>query len=545
MFLFSRRGWQWRWNWNRGILLGGMVVLCAVLAGCGGGGGEESSDQAPEVLIFARGADAQKLDPADVDDGESITSLEQVLEGLMGFKPGSVEMEPRLADHYEISDDGLTYTFHLRSGVRFHDGTPLDAEAAAFSFRRQLDPAHPAHFPDASFQYWKLFFADMTSIEVVDPMTLRFHFTRPNASLLYAFASFPAYLLSPKSFEDYGVGMQRHPVGTGPFKFVAWRPNEAILYERFDDYWGTTKPGFARLAIRSIPLNATRVAELKAGRIHGLTDIQPAEIEELQADPRFTVYHRPGPNVGYLAFSEFNEALSDPEVRHAIAMAIDREALVTLALDGYGTVAEYPLPPESLGKPIGEPPLRHDPEAARVILGRHPEVTGTTIRLATFAEPRTYFPDPARVASLLRSDLEAVGLKVEIVNREFKRHLHLTRRGEFDMALLGWMADIPDPSNFLDTFFHSRAAVMGSATNISFYRNPEMDRLLDAALATTAPGTRQTLYGEALDIWARDLPVIPLVHGDQIAVFRREIQGYTLHPVLNHPLGATFWKGEE
>lgn len=511
----------------------------ATFTGCGD---SSRADATPEVLVFARGADAQKLDPADVDDGESITSLEQILEGLMGFKTGSVELEPRLAERYEISEDGLTYTFHLRPGVVFHDGTPLDAEAAAFSFRRQFDPEHPAHLPDASFQYWQLFFSDMTAIEVVDPMTLRFQFSRPNASLLYAFASFPAYLISPQAFQTYGAEIQRHPVGTGPFRFVAWRPNEVILYERFEDYWGEPKAGFPRLAIRSVPLNATRLAELKAGRIHGLTDIQPAELAELRADPQFTVYHRAGPNVGYLAFSDFNEILSDPEVRRAIALAIDREALVELALDGFGSVAEYPLPPESLGKPTDEPPLHHDPAAARELLAKHPELEGVTLRLATFAEPRTYFPDPARIASLIRNDLEAVGLKVEIVNREFKRHLHLTRRGEFDMALLGWMADIPDPSNFLDTFFHSRAAQMGSATNISFYQNPEMDRLLEEALATTVPGTRQMLYEEALEIWARDLPLIPLVHGDQIAVFRREVKGYQLHPVLNHPLGAAYWE---
>ena len=204
-----------------------------------------------------------------------------------------------------------------------------------------------------------------------------------------------------------------------------------------------------------------------------------------------------------------------------------------------------PVPPGFTGTRSGVPTgIHHDPEAARALLAQHPEVTGSTLKLAAFNEPRMYFPDPGRIASLIRSDLEAVGLKVEIVTREFKTHLHITRRGEFDLAILGWMADTPDTSNFLDTFLHSRAAEMGSSTNISFYRNPEMDRLLDEALATTAPARREALYAEALRVWARDLPLVPLVHGEQITVLRRELDGYVLSPTGNHYLGPVFWKGE-
>jgi peptide/nickel transport system substrate-binding protein len=156
-----------------------------------------------------------------------------------------------------------------------------------------------------------------------------------------------------------------------------------------------------------------------------------------------------------------------------------------------------------------------------------------------------YFPDPQRVASLIRSDLEDIGLKVEIINRDFKSHLHVTRRGEFDIALLGWMADTPDPDNFLSTFFHSRAAVIGSATNISMYRNPEMDRLLDAALAVTDIDQRTAFYGLAFDLWARDLPLIPLVQGDQITVLNKNIEGYVLSPTGNHFFGPAKWREPE
>jgi peptide/nickel transport system substrate-binding protein len=518
--------------------------LALLFGACGKGPGGDASG-APSAFIFARGADAQKLDPADVDDGESVNTMAQIFEGLIGFKPGSLEVEPRLAESFDISADQLRYTFRLREGVRFHDGTPLNAETARFSFDRQMDPEHPAHFPDASFQYWQNLFADIERVETVDEMTLVFHLSRPNAGLLTAMASFPAWLVSPGGFEQHGQQMPFNPVGTGPYRFLEWRPNEAVILERNPDYWGATKAGFERLVMRSIPLNTSRLSELMAGHIHGLDGIQPSELSDLESDERFEIQHAPGMNVGYLAFSLLNERMQDPELRRAVAMAIDRENLVRLALDNYGSVAEWPAPAGFLGIPDGPGPLDSDAEAARALVAAHPDWTAKPITLATFGQPRMYFPDPQRIASLIRNDLEAVGFKVEIINREFKSHLHTTRRGDFEMALLGWIADTPDPDNFLSTFFHSKAAVPASATNISFYRNGEMDALLDAALAVSDPAERTEIYGRALALWARDLPLVPLVQGDQITVLDRRVGGYLLSPTGNHFFGPVYWKSND
>lgn len=521
------------------------LLPLVLLAGCGGGGdGKGGEEEAPAAFVFARGADAQKLDPADIDDGESVNTLAQVLEGLMAFRPGSLEVEPRLAESYSISEDGLRYTFRLREGIRFHDGTPLNAETARFSFDRQMDAGHPAHFEEASFQYWENLFPVVERLETVDPMTLRFHLSEPRAGLLAAFATFPAWLISPGAFAEMGQEMVRHPVGTGPYRFVNWRPNEAILFAANEDYWREEQPGFERMVLRSIPLNAARLSELKSGSLHGLDGIQPSELSDLRADPRFNIQHAAGMNVGYLAFSQLAERMREAALRRAVALAIDRENLVELALNGYGRVAAYPVPQEFAGIPEGAGPIQYDPAAARALVEAHPEWTEAPLRLATFGQPRMYFPDPQRVASLVRSDLEAVGLEVEIVNREFKSHLHVTRRGDYEMALLGWIADTPDPDNFLSTFFHSRAAVPGSATNISFYRNARMDELLDAAARSTEAGQRAALYAEALGIWARDLPLIPLVQGDQITVLDARVGGYELSPTGNHFFGGVNWQSE-
>jgi len=267
-------------------------------------------------------------------------------------------------------------------------------------------------------------------------------------------------------------------------------------------------------------------------------------LSDIKSDPRFQILHAPGMNVGYLAFNLLSERMQDPDLRRAVALAIDREHLVRLALDGYGSVAASPAPPGYLGIPNDKGPIHHDPDAARALVEQHPEWTREPITLATFGQPRMYFPDPQRVASLIRNDLEKAGFKVEIINREFKSHLHSTRRGEFELALQGWIADTPDPDNFLSTFFHSKAAIHGSATNISFYRNPEMDSLLEDALKVPEPVIRKVIYEMVLDLWARDLPLIPLVQGDQITVLDRHIGGYVLSPTGNHFFRDVHWVPE-
>ena len=525
----------------RGARSFGCLLTGFLFAGCTPA--DTGTSDRPEVFIFARGSDAQKLDPADVDDGESVNSLAQVMEGLVRFRPGTLEIEPWLAKTYSISDDGLVYTFALRDGVRFHDGTPLDAKAALFTFLRQMDPGHPAHLREASFQYWGNLYSDIVEARAVDAMTMELVLKQSNASILYSLASFPAWLVSPAAFEKFGSAMQRHPVGTGPYRFVGWKQNQAIIFEKNPDYWGVPA-GFDRLVIRSVPENTVRLLELKAGKIQGLDGLQPAELTDLIDDPQFTVHHRPGMNVGYMAISDFVDRLRPAEVRHAIAMAIDRDAIVKLALDGWAVVAEYPFPPGFLGEPDGPAPIFFDPEKARSILRRHPQVTNVPLTLHTINAPRPYFPDPGHIASLIRSDLEAVGLQVDIITKDFKSHLHDARNGDYDLCLLGWSGDNGDTDNFLATFFASWAAVKGAANNIAFYRNPEMDALLLAGRRETDPHDRQKIYEDVLALWARDMPLIPLVSTEQIVVMRREVTGFVLSGNANIFLGPIGWSTE-
>lgn len=512
-------------------------VACFAVAGCG----REQRADGSSQLVFARGSDAQKLDPADVDDGESVNVLAQTCEGLVRFAPGSLKIEPWLAEAFHISADGLEYTFELRQGVTFHDGVKLTAETAAFSFLRQMDPAHPAHFSQAGFQYWRALFDDIEAIDITGPMTLRFRLRQPNAALLASLATFPAWLISPGALDAHGEGLQQFPVGTGPYRFVSWQPGETIILERNDSYWGAAA-GFERIVFKVTPENSVRLLELMNGVIDGADGLQPADALALAEDPRFNLYRGGSMNFGYLAFNSDAPGVADRRVREAIALAIDREAIARIGLDGAGIPADYPLPPGFLGRPDEPGDLNHDPQQARRLL--QGISFDRPLKLSTFTAPRIYFPDPVRVASLIRDDLQRVGIPVEVVSRDFQSHLTAVRSGEHEMALLGWIGDNGDPDNFLAVLLGSAGAVPGSATNIAFYRNPQFDQRVAAARLAVDPAQREALYFEALRLWRRDLPLIPIVHGEQLVVWRADVAGFVAHPTGEIRLGTVSRDGE-
>lgn len=502
-----------------------LFTLSLILAGCGGG--DSATSARSSTLIFSRGSDAQKLDPADVDDGESVKTLNQICEGLLRFKPGTLEIEPWLAESYSVSDDGLEITFQIREGVVFHDGTPLTSEAAAFSFLRQMDKDHPGHLPGAIFQYWNSLYSDINRVEATGPMTLVMGLSQPNATILFSLAAFPAYLISPQSLEDYGQDLVQNPVGTGPYQFVSWEPNQAIVLKKFDGYWGEPA-GFERLVIKSVPENAVRLLDLKAGKTQGLDGLQPAEVQPLIEDPDFEVYHEPGMNFSYLAINETAERLAEPEIREAIYMAIDREKLVRVALDGLGDVAHFPMAKGMLGEPKEFDPVPFDPAAAKAILDKYADRWAEPVSISVMNAPRLYAPDPVNMISLIREDLKQVGITVEVEVRDFKNHLHHTRNGRHEIGFLGWMGDNGDPDNFLSIHLASWAAKMGGATNIAFYKNDEMDRLLIEGRKASVMSERQRIYEELLALWRKDLPLLPLVHGESIVVLRSDLEGFTL-----------------
>ncbi len=483
------------------------IILALPLASC-----QRSAKPEPITLTFARGADSQKLDPADVDDGESMKVLVNVSEGLVRFKHGATEPEPCLATSWTISPDGLTYTFKLRAGVKFHDGTPLDAPAAAFSFLRQMDKSNPAHLPDATFAYWSAMFNMITAVEVVDPMTLRLRLREPNAPLLASLCIPAAHLISPKFID------QRHPVGTGPFRFVDWVPNERITLDANPDYWDG-KPAIDRLIFKVVPDSSTRLIQLQTGQIQALDGIDPNSLSIIKADKHLTLLTAPGLNVCYLAFNCQKPPLNSKMVRRFIAAAIHKKDIIDDVYRGAAIVAKNPLPPFIAGynNAIPEQPPR--------AIDQWLPVLKRPIRLEVMTNPRPYLPNPLRAAEMIKADLAKAGIPVEIVPNEWGAHLSRTSHGDHEMALMGWVGDNGDADNFLYVLLDKDTATLGSALNICFWMNDAYHDLMIAARRELDPEKRAALYRKAQEIVFEEAPMVPLAHAEQLMACRANVDG--------------------
>lgn len=486
------------------------LALTLPLASCQ----RSAKNPEPATLTFARGADSQKLDPADVDDGESMKVLVNVSQGLVRFKHGTTEVEPCLATSWTISPDGLAYTFKLRYGIHFHDGTPLDASAAAFSFLRQLDKSNPAHLPDATFAYWSAMFNMITAVEVVDPMTLRLRLREPNAPLLASLCIPAAHLISPKFID------QRHPVGTGPFRFVEWIPNERIVLEANPDYW-EGRPKVERLIFKVVPDSSTRLIQLQTGQIQAMDGIDPNSLPIIHGDKSLKLLTAPGLNVCYLAFNCQKPPLTAKILRRYIASAINKKDIIKDVYRGAAIVAKNPLPPFIGGYNNAIPEVDPLMQRADVTfkMPDHP------LRLEVMTNPRPYLPNPLRAAEMIKADLEKVGIPVEIVPNEWGSHLSRTSHGEHEMALMGWVGDTGDADNFLYVLLDKDTATLGSALNVCFWMNDAYHDLMIAARRELDPEKRAALYRKGQEIVFEEAPMVPLAHAESLMACRANVDG--------------------
>ena len=302
------------------------------------------------TLIFGRGGDSVGLDPAHEEDGESFKVCENIYDTLVQYRDESTEVEPALAESWESSDDGLTWTFHLRLGVKFHDGTDFNADAVLFSLNRQHDPNHPFHRVGGTPIYWTYTgLADLVEkIVALDDYTIQIVLNQPYAPFIATLAMGPFSIVSPTAVKKWGEDYTNHPVGTGAFKFVRWDRGDKVVLEVNEDYWGG-RPNLDRIIFRSIPDNSVRLIELQNGSIDIMEFPNPDDMPQIREDPNLTVVEGPGMNVGYLAFNMDKKPLDNLKVRLAINHAINKPAIVEHLYQGMGIPAKNPIPPTMWG----------------------------------------------------------------------------------------------------------------------------------------------------------------------------------------------------
>jgi peptide/nickel transport system substrate-binding protein len=502
------------------LLLGALIVAAACTP---------AEDRRPQdVLVIGQTAEPKSLDPHVATSLNDFRILVNLYEGLVRFRPGTLEPEPALAKSWEISEDGRHYRFRLREGVRFHDGTRLDAESVAFSFRRMLDEDHPFHhtgpFPLA------FFFDKIEEVEVVDPRTLDFRLSEPFAPLLANLAYPTGLLVSPTAVRRHGRDYGRHPSGTGPFRFAGWDPRRRVVLERNPDYWGRP-PRPAVLVFRPLTDPMTRVAELMAGGIDLVTELSPDNVALLRGHEGFHVHEQTGPHLWFLILNTREGPFRDRRVRQAVNFAVDKEALVDHVLQGTATVAAGPVPAAfGWAHDPGLRPYPHDPARARSLLGEAGYGGGLALKLLAPTSGSGMLA-PVPMAAAIQGDLAEVGVRLRIETYEWNTFLAKVNRGlsgQADMAEMAWMTNDPDTLPYLA--LRRGAFPDRGGFNSGYYENPRVDALIERARATTDRGERARLYRALQRLVHEDAPWLFVASWRQNAVTRRDLDGFALQP---------------
>ena len=525
------------------------LLLLLALAGCGAGSGNTADRThttgepvSGGTLVYARGSDAVGLDPGGETDGESMKVCDNIYENLVTYAEESTDIVPELATRWEISEDGKTYTFHLRQGVRFHDGEQLTADAVVFSLDRQRNktPPHPFHSVGGPFVYWSSMSMDdiVADIRAVDDSTVVFRLHRPNAPFLANLAMNFAAIVSPAAVLKYRDDYFKNPVGTGPFRFVEWVKDDRVVLERHKGYWGPA-PYLDRVVFRAIPENTVRLLALEKGDVHGADGLSPLEAQRVDRQGSLQLLRRPGMNVAYLALNMERAPFTDVRVRQAMNHAIDKHAMVDGLYMGYGTVAVNPIPPSMWGFAESVEDYPYDPVKAKQLLAEAGVAPGTKIELYAMSNPRPYMPEPLKVAEVIQANLREVGLDAEIRTLEWGTYLDFLQNLKAQCCIIGWNGDNGDPDNFLYVLLDKESARI-PAQNYSAYKSEELHRVLVDAQTAVDHARRIELYREAQEIVHRDAPWVPLAHMDQLVAFRRGVHGYHVHPTARVRL-KTVW----
>ncbi|MEX0816633.1 MAG: ABC transporter substrate-binding protein [Gaiellales bacterium] len=565
----------------RFLLLLATLMLVIAAAGCGGdddegaaptGTAEEGEGQAGGTLVFGSSADPVVLDFALISDGESYRVMLQMYETLIQLKPGTTELEPGLATEWESNEDGTAWTFTLREGVNFHDGTPFNAEAVCANFERWYN--FKGSFQNASATYyWQYGFGGgfaepeegavgpedsiYKSCEVVDDTHVTLNLTRPSATILQGLTLGPLSMQSPAAMEEFGANEgevdedgvfhptgtygTEHPSGTGAFKFESWTREDRLVLVRNEDYWGE-KALLDRLIFRPIADNAARLQALQTGEIDGYDLVEPQDIPTIEGDDNFQILDRPAFNVAYVSFNISTPPLDDIEVRKAIAHGLDRQAVVDNFYGGRGEVATQFMPPQLEGWADDVPTYEFDPEKAKQILTDAGYDLPVEIEFWWPSDvTRPYMPDPKRNFEAFRASLEQSGFKVVPKSAPWDPdYIGLSDEGLQPLHLIGWTGDYGDPDNFIGTFFQTDNAQFG------LDKSDELDpvqEILNQAEIETDQAKRTELYMEANRMIMEILPGVPYAHTKPAVAFKANVKGYVPSPVDNQSFATVYLEG--
>lgn len=512
-----------------------------------------SGASAAGTLVVAGSGEPVTLESGNAHDSVSMLVQRQIYDRLISVKPGSTELAPGLALSWKANKDATSWTFNLRRGVKFHDGTPFNADAAVFNLRRWWDKGDPNGLrefgriftvvPDFLGGYRGDAKAIIRDIVKVNDYTIRVDLTRPNTVFPVQMSASYWGMASPTAVKAQGAKYGTPAgiaVGTGPFIFKNWVGGDRVNLTANANYWGV-KPKVDALVVRNIKDPSQRLNELKAGTVDIASDLQPDDLKSIQADRNLQLYKRPSFNLGYIGLNNRNEYLKNQKVRQAISMAINRKAIVDSFWYGLGTTDTSIVPPPLKWATSANVPAdyKFDPAAAKKLLAEAGYPNGFTIDLWYMPITRSYFPNPKASAEAMAADLADVGIKVNLRTADWAKYLEDMFAGKLPMYQIGLIGDYGDPDYFYGALYNP------TSTNDIGWNAPEVGQLLEQARAGLTRETRAKLYAQVHELTFNAGYRIPLVHSQSVAAARTYVKGWTLSPFSSEPYNTVYLVGKK
>lgn len=535
--------------------LAGIVAVAMIVVGSVSGAGQGSHKASKTTtLVFAGAADPVVLDGVLVSDGESLRAVTQMFDTLVTLKPGTTTVIPSLAKSWKSTGHARTWTFHLRHGVTFQDGTKLNAKAVCFNFNRWYNFTGPFQDPDATY-YWQTVFlgfhhnAPGSGLQPslfrsckAKGLTVKIRLAKPFGPFLPAMTLPSFSIASPKALKKYQANSAKivngvftptgsygfkHPTGSGPFMFKSWRIGDRLVLVRNPHYWGK-KPKLKKLIIRPIGDATARLQALQTGEIMGYDLVSPEHIKSIKHSSKLKLLKRPPFDVGYVTIHQGKGSpMNSLKVRQAVAYGLNRKALVRIAYPPGSSVAKEFQPPQLFGWTKKVKTYSYKPAKARSLLNSSPCHVPCHIDFwYPSSVSRPYMPDPKRNFEVFQAGLTQAGFRVTPHTAPWRPdYVKRVNNGQAgDLNLIGWIGDYGDPDDWLGIFFGAYSAQFG-------FHNAKIFHILQKARQSASQSARTKLYQKANQMIMKYLPGVPYVHAPSYLGFQKRVKGYHPSPV--------------
>ena len=484
-----------------------LLSLCTMLTVVGCSNKADTADNgAKDTLVVAQGADPTSLDPYGTTDSPAIRVAHCVFETLV-TRDDEGNIAPMLAESWDIEDD-CTYIFHLRKGVKFHNGEELKASDVAFSFSKIAESPHASSIRAT---------IDFENSKALDDYTFEMKLTEPFGPILNHLSHAVMAIVNEKAYTEAGDQVNEKPCGTGPYKFVAWYPADRIEMVAFDDYWGE-KAAITNLTWRTIPEIASRSIEVEAGTVDVAIDIQASELARLEKVEKVTTFKEERSSINFICLNNLIAPFDNVKVRQAINMAIDVDAICNVVYQGTGAVAQAPMSKSVWAYNDNLPPHERNVEKAKELLAEAGYPDGFTCTMTCDQNQQRL-----DTAEMVQMQLAEIGITMKIASMR-GTFIDNVISGNLEMFGLGWTADTGDPDYALFASFHS--SMHGEGGNMSFYANPEVDRLLDLGRSSTDPEVRKDAYYKVQEIVWNEVPCVFLQCPEDLYAYNSNLKNF-------------------